>query len=289
MSANNENIEMIVEAEYVPEIVATAVEELPITLAELLEEDFGDDDEAEFLQGVLEIQEAIENVILSDRPEDFLLPTPDDLPPALLLLEKLDELKGYKFADRTLARMERRIRGENELVRTFVSESDKINNPAYKKCPLCERHFTIRYLGRHIGNEVCKKVSVAHILRPSTNDKKKVSDKIYAACLDLEDLIARSNEYKRNIMGLNKELEEEVIEEEEVDILTCESCNEPINDKDKYLQQQLENEGFCDDRADANCINCWKNFMEEMIADGNTAEEWEKGLYVVDEFIKCNM
>jgi len=204
MSALNEM--NIIIAEVVPDVEANVVEELPITMAELLEEDFGSDDEAEFLQGVLEIQTDIENVILSDNPEEFLLPTEDELPPALLLLEKIDLLKSYKFADRTLARMERRVRGENEVVRTFVSETDKINNPNYKLCPLCSRRFAISYLGRHIGNEVCKKVSVAQGLRPADNKHKKVSDKIYAACLDLEDLVARSVQYKKSI---EPELEEE--------------------------------------------------------------------------------
>ena len=210
MSANNTEMNMII-ADVVPEVEAVQVlpdELLPVTMAELLEEDFGGDDEAEFLQGVLDIQNEIENVILSDNPEEFLLPTEDDLPPIFKLLEKLDELKGYKFADRTLARMERRVRGENEVVRPFISETEKLNNPAYKKCPYCPAR--VKNLKRHIKNRICRKVGTGQVLRPAEPTKRKVDDKIYAVCLDLSDLIERSIQYKKNI---EPELEEEDFED----------------------------------------------------------------------------
>jgi hypothetical protein len=216
MSAQNEmNITMtIVNAEVVAE--AVNVEEMmnavmPITIAELLEADFSNDDEAEFIQAVLEIQQDIEDVLMSDDPEAFLLPTEDDLPPAYLLLEKLEELKSFTFGDRTIARMERRLRGQNEVVRPNLTETEKANHPDYRKCPKCLRHFTQRYLGFHIDTPICRKVSAAHNLRPAGTDKIKVSDKIYNACYDLEDLYARAVDYRKNI---EPELEEEEIEED---------------------------------------------------------------------------
>jgi hypothetical protein len=216
MSAQNENTEMININATITEVIAVAVdvmpeELLPITLAEILDADFRNDDEAEFLQAVLEIQQEIENVLLSDSPEDFLLPTENDLPPAIIFLEKLEELKSYVFGDRTLARMERRVRGVNEVVRTKLTETDKSTHPDYRKCPECLRHFTKRYLGFHMGTDICVKVKTAHNLRPSGNNKTKVSEKIYNACYDLEDLYARAIDYRRNI---EPELVEEVIEED---------------------------------------------------------------------------
>ena len=213
MSAQNEMMMNIIETD----VIATAVvvEELPVSLAEILEADFRNDDEAEFLQAVLQIQTDIENVLISDTPEEFLLPTEDDLPPALIMIEKLEELKSFAFGDRTLARIERRLRPQNEVIRPPLNETDKANNPAYRKCPKCLRHFTKRYLGFHMDTAVCLKVAAAHNLRPMGNDKRKVSEKIYIACLDLEDLYARAIDYRKNIEG---ELEEEEIETSDSDV-----------------------------------------------------------------------
>lgn len=211
MSAQNEmNLIMT-------EVVATAVavvpdELLPVTIAELLEADFHNDDEAEFLQAVLSLQQEIEDVLLGDDPETFLIPDETNLPPAIQFIEKLEELKSFAFGERTMARMERRIRGENEVVRPKMTETDKANNPAYRKCPDCLRHFTKRYLGFHMGTDICVKVKTAHNLRPSASDKRKVSPKIYNACYDLENLYARAVDYRKNI---EPELEEEVIEEQD--------------------------------------------------------------------------
>jgi hypothetical protein len=217
MSAQNDmTTEMINITATITEVVAEAVnvlpeELLPITIAEILEADFRNDDEAEFLQAVLEIQQDIENVLLSDTPEDFLMPTENDLPPAIIFLEKLEELKSYAFGDRTLARMERRVRGTNEVIKVKMTETDKASHPDYKKCPNCLRHFTKRYIGFHMDTDICVKVATAHNLRPSGNNKTKVSEKIYNACYDLEDLYSRAVAYKKNI---EPELVEEAIDED---------------------------------------------------------------------------
>jgi hypothetical protein len=62
---------------------------------------------------------------------------------------------------------------------------------------------------------VCLKVAAAHNLRPMGNDKRKVSEKIYIACLDLENLYARAIDYRKNIEG---ELVDEEIETSDSDI-----------------------------------------------------------------------
>ena len=260
MSANNIDIiinEVVVVAEAVePEL------ELPVTMAELLEEDFTNDDEAEFLQGVLSIQQDIENVILSDNPEEFLLPTDDDLPPALLLLEKIDELKSYKFGDRTLARMERRIRGQNEVVKTKLTESEKANHPDYRICPKCERYFTKRYLGFHIDTPICVKVASAHRLRP-VDKKIMVSDKIYNAVVDMETLYDRAVKRQVHIRSaMEEELEEEDIEEE----TTFE-----------YVVKTYDKENNYAGLFELDCVKCWTTEAEAREAFNIAIQTGEMG------------
>ena len=229
----------------IAEVVATEIvglcpdELLPITIAEILEADFSNDDEAEFLQEVLSLQKDIENVLLSDNPEEFLLPTENDLSPAIMFLEKLEELKSYAFGDRTLARMERRIRGENLVVVRKMTETDKANHPDYRCCPKCERHFTKSYLGHHIDTPICIKVATAHNLRPINNQQKKVSKKIYNACLDLEDLYARAVAYKKHI---EPELVEETIADECVYVIKTWEYDSK-NDTIEYSGLWEDNEG----------------------------------------------
>ena len=184
---------------------------MPVAMAEILGEDFRNDDEAEFLQAVLALQQEIEDVLMSDNTEDFLLPTQDDIAPIFAFYEKLEDLKAFRFGKRTLERMERRVRGDNVVLIPKITETDKATNPDYKKCPDCLRHFTKRYLGFHMGTDICVKVKTAHNLRPSGTNKTKVSEKIYNACYDLEDLFARAVSYKKHIEA---ELEAEEIEEE---------------------------------------------------------------------------
>jgi len=116
------------------------------------------------------------------------------------------------------------------------------------------RHFTKSYLGHHLGTAVCLKVKTAHNLRPAGNDKKKVSDKIYNACLDLEDLYSRAVAYKKNI---EPELQEEEYEEDNQVCIGCEKpaeyyidnnyicgeCNNKRNDEHIWDEYGNENIG----------------------------------------------
>ena len=185
----------------------TLPEIMPLDISEYLKANFEGDDEAEFIQAVLEIQQEIEDILMSDSPEDFLLPTETNLPPAIIFLEKLETLKSFLFADRVLARMEKKLRGIAPVNRRILTETDKASHPNYVKCPNCLRHFTRPYIGFHMETDVCVKVKTAHNLRPTGTKKIKVSAKIYNACYDLEDLYARAVLYQKHI-------ERELIEEE---------------------------------------------------------------------------
>jgi hypothetical protein len=244
MSLNNEMNNEIVNAEI-----------MPITMAELLEQDFHNDDEAEFLQAVLQIQQELGELVYdSENPETFLLPTEEEgISPAELMIEKLEELKSFRFGDRTLARMERTIRNVNQVKRSFLTESEKANHPEYTKCPECLRHFTKSYLGHHLGTAVCLKVKTAHNLRPAGTDKKKVSDKIYNACLDLEDLYSRAVAYKKNI---EPELQqEEYIEDNQI----CIGCEKPA-------EYYIDNNYICGEcNSKRNDEHIWDEYGNENI------------------------
>ena len=249
MSLNNEMNNEIV----IAEIINTEI--MPITMAELLEQDFHNDDEAEFLQAVLEIQQELGELVYdSENPESFLLPTEEEgISPAELMIEKLEELKSFRFGDRTLARMERTIRNVNQVKRSFLTESEKANHIEYTKCPECLRHFTKSYLGHHLGTAVCLKVKTAHNLRPAGNDKKKVSDKIYNACLDLEDLYSRAVAYKKNI---EPELQEEEYEE---DNQVCIGCEKPA-------EYYIDNNYICGEcNSKRNDEHIWDEYGNENI------------------------
>jgi hypothetical protein len=256
----------------IAEIINT--EMMPITMVELLEQDFHNDDEAEFLQAVLQIQMEIENVILSDNPEEFLLPTEEDLSPAMIMIEKLEELKSFRFGDRTLARMERMVRNVNEVKPYKLTESEKANHPEYTKCPECLRHFTKRYLGFHMGTAICLKVKTAHNLRPANNDKKKVSDKIYNACLDLEDLYARAVQYKKNI---EPELQEEEYEEPQI----CIGCQKPAD-------YHIDNNYICEEcNSKRNDETIWDDYGNEHIGHLLRFKGNRRVLYKVKLWEEC--
>ena len=219
MSAQNEmNNEITIT---IAEVVATAVEVdivadnlLPVTIANILDADFSNDDEAEFLQGVLTIEKMIEDIILSDHPEDFLLPSDDDLPPALKLLEYIDALKDYKFGARTLDRMDRRLRGENIVVEEKLTQLQKSEHPDYKDwcCPKCRRYYKgARALRFHMDRNICSERHNDLIVKATK--EQIVSPKFLHTTAAMTDLVARSFMYKKNI---EPELEEETIEEEKI-------------------------------------------------------------------------
>jgi len=245
---NTENI-ILVTAEPVITAVEFNMEDLmPVTIADLIYEDFGDDDEAEFLQGVLEIQEEIENIILSDHPENFLLPTADDLPPALQLLEKIEELKNYKFGNRTLARMERRIRGENLLVEAKLTQLEKSVHPAYMNwcCPKCLDYYKgARCLKQHMERTICKDRHTRLVVKAT--ETKIVKAKFYQITAALTPLVQRAEDNKKLIQS---ELEEEDYQEE-----LCIDCGQ----KPKY------DDGVCED--------CWKLILEDEEEEVEDVEE----------------
>lgn len=214
---NNENIVMVIADPVVQGEAFNVDELLPVTIADILNEDFYNDDEAEFLQGVLEIELAIEDIILSDHPEDFLLPTADDLPPALKLLEKIEALKNYRFGHRTLARMERRIRGENLAVEEKLTQLQKSVHPDYMNwcCPKCLDYYKgARNLKSHMEREICKGRHTRLVVK-ATKDKI-VNPKFYQITHALTPIVERAEHNKKLIQS---ELEEEQYQEEtEVDV-----------------------------------------------------------------------
>lgn len=234
---NNENIVMVV-AE--PVIVGEEFNMdalVPITTAELLDGDFDNDDEAEFIQGVLEIEQAIEDIILSDHPENFLLPTADDLPPAIKLLMKIDELKNYRFGNRTIARMERRIRGENLIVEEKLTQLEKSVHPDYKDwcCPKCLDYYKgARNLKNHMDTtQKCKDNHTRLFVKPTKN--KVVKPRFYHISNVLNEIVERAEQSKKLIQ---KELEEEDYQEEEFHNVTITAEEQEVNDATANIYEE---------------------------------------------------
>lgn len=244
---NQENIVMVI-----AEPVVTAEEFnmdvlMPITTADLILEDFDDDDEAEFLQGVLEIEQQIESIILSDHPENFLLPTEDDLPPALKLLEKIDELKNYRFGNRTLARMERRVRGQNKIVEEKLTQLEKSTHPDYKDwcCPKCLNYYKgAKELKKHMEREICSSNHTRLVVGSTT--KKIPTPKFFHTTHLLSPVFQRAEQNKQQkLIELEEEDydedfnyykdDEEVEEVEEVVLPPLyQKCNPPC-EKKRYI------------------------------------------------------
>ena len=204
---------------------------LPVSDGELIRYDDydSDDDEIEFVKGILELQESIEGIILGDDPSSVFIPTEDGLPPIMDLLIMIDDLKNYKFGNRVLARMERQVRGENIVIKK-MTELEKANSPEYTCCPDCHRYIKHRSMKKHYKSPICVKVATA--LRLKAVDDAKPSGVMYATTLTLENMIVRSNDYKKTIMTATEteELEAEVYEECVYVIKTYE-----YNDKEKTI------------------------------------------------------
>ena len=212
MSANN--IEM-----NITEVNAVGVSDVPVVNGALLitdelilDNNYDNDDEAEFYRDFIDTMNYFES-FLDTGIEDFLCPDEDGELPYIKFIEDLHNLQQSKFAKRTWARMKRRTLGENKRER--FTEVDKINDPRFKKCPYCPAR--VIHLKRHINNGICRKVGTGQRLRPADpSQKKKVEDIMYAATLDLNDVIVRQHLCKKsNLNNIENELEEEEIEEEE--------------------------------------------------------------------------
>lgn len=215
-------------------------------MVQLLNADFDDDDEAEFVQACLELQSTIENLILCDNPEQIFYPTEDDLlPPVFKLLEDIDRLKAMPFGCRTLRRMENRIAG---VVRSAaMTQDEKALDPRARKCPRCSFvYIGERGLRDHMVRDICNKIHYAKVLHPNDPTVRKVKDSIYHTTLKMAPLIERSQDYKNNIAG---ELEEEGYFDE-AEYFKCDSC-----DKLQSIENYVTIEG--DDSGDTICESCY--------------------------------
>jgi hypothetical protein len=230
----------------IAEPVAVIAEVYPDdNIVQLLDTDFDDDDEAEFVQSCLELQTTIENLILCDDPERIFYPTEEDLlPPVFKLLEDIDRLKAMPFGCRVLKRMENRIAG---VVRPpAMTQEEKAVDPRARKCPRCSFNYIgERGLRDHMVRNICSVIHYAKVLHPSEKTERKVKDSIYHTVLKMAPLIERSQDYKNNI-----ELEIEDYDEPELETFTCDSCNTV-----QSIENYITIEG--DDSGDTICESCY--------------------------------
>lgn len=245
MSAQNENIIMTI-AEPVVDNTPVVEGALLITEEQILDNNYEDDDEADFYRDFIDTINYFES-FLDTKIENFLCPDENgDLPYIKFILD-LHQLQQSKFAKRTWARMERRTAGE-EKKRTRFTEVEKINDPAFKKCPNCPAR--VKNLKRHTGNGICRKVGTGQILRPAEPNKKKVSDLMYAATLDLNDIVVKQHLCKKaNLINIENELEAEIIDDSEEE--------EEVKTEYQYIVKTWDKNGEYAGLFEVDCVKCW--------------------------------
>jgi hypothetical protein len=201
MSAQNENIIIAVE------IIEEDVADIPvITQAELLETDYTGDEGAEFLCELFNTINYLESYL--ENPEDLCLPDEkqDGELPYIIFIEKLNELRNYTWAKRTLTRMTRLAEGIQATQR--LTQLQKSEHPDYVQCPNCLDYFLNKRNGleKHMANPICAERNARMFVKG--NDKKLPSGKYLHTVMVMNDLIGRSIAYKKNI---EPELKEEKI------------------------------------------------------------------------------
>jgi len=231
----------------VAEVNAVVVSDTPVVNGALLitdelilDNNYENDDEAEFYRDFVDAMNFFES-FLDTGIEDFLCNDEDGELPYIKFIEDLHKLQQSKFAKRTWARMERRTLGE-ESQRERFTEVDKLNDPRFKKCPFCPARCI--HIKRHINNRICRKVGTGQILHPANpSQKKKVNDIMYAATLDLNDVIVRQHLCKKaNLNNIeNEELEEEEEYDEEIPIGT-KVCGKTWDGQDYQTDEEKEDE-----------------------------------------------
>lgn len=202
MSAQNEN-----------DIIAVEIigADMPvITQAELLATDYTGDEGAEFLCELFNTISYFESYI--DNPEALCLPdeSRDGDLPYIIFIDKLNELRTYTWAKRTLTRMTKLAEGMKATQR--LTQLEKSEHPDYVQCPNCLDYFLNKRNGleKHMMNPICAERN-ARMFVKGNNDKKLPSGKYLHTVMVMDNLIGRSIAYKKNI---EPELKEEKLDEE---------------------------------------------------------------------------
>ena len=189
-------------------IEATAVANVPVAEAELLQANYEGDEGAEFLCELMNTMNYFESYL--ENPEDLCLPDENGEIPYVAFIEMMSELRNTKWAKRTLTRMENFVAGKAPAVR--LTELQKSEDPEYVECLNCRSHYKGKAeLEKHQARKICQERNTRMFLKGTT--KKLPSGKILRICLVLDDLIKKSIAYKKSI---EPELEEEKVAEENV-------------------------------------------------------------------------
>ncbi len=202
MDAQNENVIIIDNA---IEVVAEPFNIINITEAQLLETDYGNNHSAEFLCDLTNIINTLTSY--EDCPEALLMPYDDDSgnTPFNDVIEMLNDLKRYTWAKRTYNNM-RRITAGIETERK-LTQLQKSQHPDYKdwRCPKCKDYLKgNNELKKHQLRNICRLNTARLMVKPIVN--KLPNPIIHHTVTDLEPLIQRSIQYKKNI---ENELEED--------------------------------------------------------------------------------
>jgi hypothetical protein len=220
-----------------------------------------DDAEENIVQEFMRISKTLTDAMLGDM-EEFFMPTATELPPALLMIEHIEQVLERPSVKKIVKRLENKVEG---VVRpTPMTAEEKIGAPGCKECPRCPYWYKgEKGLRDHMERDICSRVAVGQVLRPAETTNVKVDNKIYWATKKLEPLIPRSNLFKQNLdRELSDDEYEEIVEETNIvanvvadvvaDVVRCEVCDGKMNGLD----------GSSDDCYCDYCFDCGERLEE---------------------------
>jgi hypothetical protein len=170
MSANNNETNI--------DAIATAVANVPVAEAELLQANYEGDEGAEFLCELMNTMNYFESYL--ENPEDLCLPDENGEIPYVAFIEMMSELRNTKWAKRTLTRMENFVAGKVPAAR--LTELQKSEHPDYKDwcCPKCSSYYKGKAeLEKHQARKICKDRNTRMFLKGTTNKLPRWKDIAY--------------------------------------------------------------------------------------------------------------
>lgn len=218
----------------------------------LMEVDTNDPEE-NIVQEFMRISKTLTDAIMGDV-EEFFMPTATELPPALQMLEHIENVLCRPSVKKIIQRLDKKF---NQVERTKPpSAFDKVGAKGCKACPKCPYWYKgERGLREHMKRDICSRVAVGQVLRPADADKTKVEDKIYWATKNLEGAMPRCI-LRQNI--LRAELEDDEYEDEDTEsdtesITRCSVCEGKMEGLDNG-----SDDCYCD-----YCFDCGERLTDE--------------------------
>jgi hypothetical protein len=208
-----------------------------------------DDPEENIVQEFMRISKTLTDAIMGDV-EEFFMPTATELPPALQMLEHIENILERPSVKKIIQRLDKKF---NQAERAIpLTAFEKVGAIGHKKCPKCPYWYKgERGLREHMTRDICSRVAVGQVLRPVDTLDIKVDDAIYWATKNLEGAMPRCI-LRQNI--LRAELEDDEYEDDDTESCTrCSVCEGKMEGLD----------GGSDDCYCDYCFDCGERLTDE--------------------------